>query len=401
MTTLTTTSVTSGCNRRRSTTVTNLGAEAYCVIFGDPHVIPFDHPKTCGKRHCSNKERVGIFDSGDFWIVNSKWVHIQGRYWSDNKNGKSAARALAVGGPFLQGNRLIIEQGSGGKIYWNEQVILFDTPSDFRVEGLIDAQTHLNHADVVQAKFGWGKKWNNRRKRDIVQSVDVELPLGIKLRVNRLSYRIDLRISMRQLHGGQDGHCGNFNGDASDDTTKSIKSRSGHQVHGKDLLFDKKEYEYVGCFGDLESDRDLPMQATGSMVRFGGHHIDIVGCSTFCSGYKYFARQSHGECFCGDSYGKYGPVMGCACDTAMVGHSRNCVYKLLDAAQTPSNPTLEDCPHDRREQGELRCAQSFGDDEHSQVFVDACVFDFCFGGGDFLDTDALAAETLSGPSRTP
>lgn len=370
------------------------------MLFGDPHVLPFDHPKVCRKASCNRKERVDVMDSGDFWVVSSKYVHIQGRYWSDRKNGLSSMRALAIGGPFLMGNRLIIERGSGGKIYWNEQQILFATPGEFRVDGLIRARSHSNHTGVVKAHFGWGLRWDRQRTGDTVQTVDVELPAGVRLRVNRLFYRIDVRITMRQLPGGQDGHCGNFNGDASDDNTKSVHARFGHQVLGKDLLFEKKEYEYVGCFGDLVHDRDLPMQVKGKRGRKGWNaqskakNLDIVGCSALCSGYKYFARQSHGECFCGDSYGKHGPALGCACDSAMVGHSRNCVYKLLDAAQAPTNATLEECPKERRELGELECAQAFDDDEHFEFFVDACVFDFCFGGTDFLDSDAFAARTL-------
>merc|ERR1711924_594265 len=204
-------------------------------------------------------------------------------------------------------------------------------------------------------------------------------------RVNRHSYRIDVRITMRQLPGGQDGHCGNFNGNAADDDTESISTRFGKQVPGVDLLFDEKEYEYVGCFGDLVQDRDLPVQARG---RFGSEHIDIVGCSSLCSGYKFFGRQWHGQCFCGDSYGKHGPALGCACDTAYVGDSRNCVYKLSDADRTPQAHTIEDCPKGLRELALRECEKNFSldswHDEHSVVFREACVLDFCFGGAEFV-----------------
>lgn len=332
--------------------------------------------------------------SGDFWVVKSDYVHVQGRYWSDRKDGQSSARAVAVGGPFLQGNRLIIEQGTGGKIYWNEREILFDGQTRFQADGLISAQVARNHRRVVKSRFGWGGRWNRNRMSDVVQTVDIDLPLDVTLRVNRLSYRMDFRITMKQLPGGQDGHCGNFNGDAIDDNTDSINARFGHQVSGEDLLFDKKEYEFVGCFGDLKSDRDFPMQVVGPMVRNNGQHVDIVGCSALCSGYRFFARQGHGECFCGDSYGRHGPALGCACDTAEIGHSRNCVYQLMDAAQTPQVHKLEDCRPELRQLAEEHCTQNFADDEHSMVFVGACVYDVCFGGAEFINTDGLAAETL-------
>jgi len=358
------------------------------VLFGDPHVLPFDHPKVCsGNKHCRRKDRVNVMASGDFWVVRSTSVYIQGRYWSDRRNGQSSARALAVGGPFLQGNTFVIEQTEGGKVYWNEHEVLFDGQNEFQVHGLISARAHTNHSGVVHNRFG-----PQLRRRNIVQTVDIDLPLGVTARVNRLSYRIDLRISMRQLPGGQDGHCGNFNGEVSDDDTESINSRFGHQVLGEDLLFGKKDYEYVGCFGDLNEDRDLPVQMKGRHHR--GKHIDIVGCSTLCSGYKFFARQHRGKCFCGNSYGKHGPAVGCNCDRANAGRSRNCVYKLVDAAQTPKAFDIEDCPQERRTLGAYECGKKIRQDEHSAVFFDACVFDFCIGGSEFVDSDVVASEVL-------
>merc|ERR1712054_394875 len=101
--------------------------------------------------------------------------------------------------------------------------------------------------------------------------------------------------------------------------------------------------------------------------------------STLCSGYKYFARQHRGKCFCGNSYEKHGSAMGCKCNSANVGRFRNCVYKLNDAAQDPKAFNIEDCPQVRRALGECECGKNSGQDEHSLVFFDACVFDFCFG----------------------
>mmetsp|Transcript_92544 Transcript_92544/g.288504 ORF Transcript_92544/g.288504 Transcript_92544/m.288504 type:complete len:266 (-) Transcript_92544:324-1121(-) len=48
-------------------------------------------------------------------------------------------------------------------------------------------------------------------------------------------------IMMHRQGGGQDGHCGNFNGDASDDTTEQILKRMGAQVSPASLLFQRAE----------------------------------------------------------------------------------------------------------------------------------------------------------------
>ena len=46
----------------------------------------------------------------------------------------------------------------------------------------------------------------------------MELPLGIRLTVNRWQQSLAIAIHMRQLAGGQYGQCGNFNGVVADDT---------------------------------------------------------------------------------------------------------------------------------------------------------------------------------------
>merc|ERR1711972_604021 len=66
----------------------------------------------------------------------------------------------------------------------------------------------------------------------------VELP-GVKLVVNRWSKHLDVTIHMRPQAGGQDGHCGNFNGDSTDDTVDLIQGRMDLNVAAADLLFTK------------------------------------------------------------------------------------------------------------------------------------------------------------------
>merc|ERR1711976_440254 len=44
-------------------------------------------------------------------------------------------------------------------------------------------------------------------------------------------------ITMRAQPGGQDGHCGNFNGDAADDTKELLQQRMVGQVSPEELLF--------------------------------------------------------------------------------------------------------------------------------------------------------------------
>jgi hypothetical protein len=76
----------------------------------------------------------------------------------------------------------------------------------------------------------------------------------------------------------------------------------------------------IGCFKDKNGKgRDLP-------VRFGKSKVSWAQCKKGCANYKYFGRQYNEECWCGNTYGKYGRVTGCLCDAAMIGSWKNCVY---------------------------------------------------------------------------
>uniref|UniRef100_A0A7S2P1T3 Ricin B lectin domain-containing protein n=1 Tax=Zooxanthella nutricula TaxID=1333877 RepID=A0A7S2P1T3_9DINO len=55
--------------------------------------------------------------------------------------------------------------------------------------------------------------------------------------VNRWAQHIDLMITMHQQPGGQDGHCGNFNGVGADDDLENIQKRAGAQVAAAEQLF--------------------------------------------------------------------------------------------------------------------------------------------------------------------
>jgi hypothetical protein len=219
---------------------------ATCEVFGDPHIQVFDKPAETMFLQLNTEDRqpgeVGAFETGDFWLVKSDLLQIQGRYSTvkQRDSSKPFMTGVAIGGSFLQGNKLLIEtmyqngtkypegssaHGSGAK--WKGKQILTTLPSEFEEGGLIKAKYH-NESSVVQdpAKHTRG--------------IDVQLPRGVKLTVNRFPHHIGLAITMTRLavgEGGQDGQCGNFNGNATDDTAELIQQRMGHQVAANDLLF--------------------------------------------------------------------------------------------------------------------------------------------------------------------
>merc|ERR1712039_461609 len=75
--------------------------------------------------------------------------------------------------------------------------------------------------------------------------VHMSLPLGISVTVFQWSNYIDVQIMMAP-QPGQDGVCGNFNGDHSDDTTQSIMKRIGARVRpGENLLSGVARIEFT------------------------------------------------------------------------------------------------------------------------------------------------------------
>jgi len=206
------------------------------------------------------------------------------------------------------------------------------------------------------------------------------LPLGVKVTVNRWRQHLDVLITMQPQSDGQDGHCGNLNGDASDDDIMSIKARMDLRVSRSDSLFPTDFYTLQGCYGDGGSSerRDLPVSK--------GRGLELGECALACRDFEYFGLQWKRECFCGNSYGKYGQLLDkdCKCEAENIGQNRNCVYAFGNQTE-PAQKTLADCDSSVKAAGERRCRKKLGHDRtlpHDEVY-EACVFDVCFGGDDF------------------
>eukprot|EP00971_Amphidinium_carterae_P333042 6467535-Amphidinium_carterae.1 len=135
-----------------------------------------------------------MYKYGDYWVVKSTDVHIQGRYWSSKYRGNSMTRALAVGGPFLKGNLLMIEP-LDGTVEWNGVEVVTTFPSSFEISGIVYMKYH-DRSEVVRTGGS----------HPSIKGLDIMLPLGVRLTVNRHSGHLDILITMHDLPGGIDGH---------------------------------------------------------------------------------------------------------------------------------------------------------------------------------------------------
>ena len=214
-----------------------------CTIHGDPHITVFDHAESSVLAlDEKNDDSADFYGWGDFWLVKSEQVSIQGRYCkvyypkASEPLNHSYLTSMAVSGPFMKGHKVIIEPRLGD-ITWSHaetnshQNILNSGEEDslFEIDGVIKARYHNRTAIVSETK-------------PVVAAVDLELPSQVKLFVDRFKKHLNLRISMPPSAGGKggiDGQCGNFSGDPLDDTAELINKRIGYQVPASELLFEK------------------------------------------------------------------------------------------------------------------------------------------------------------------
>jgi len=185
-----------------------------CTFWGDPHVKTFDGGSP------------GFYGEGEFYIVKSDTVIIQGRYMGTSWTaGLAATNSIAVGGPFLAGHVIVVGCLDAGDITVDDKSIT-EFPSTYRLPDVDSTISYGAEGNVVDnATSSWEK-----------HVVNMSLPLGVRLEVFRWSNYLDLRLTMSR-QPNQDGSCSNFNGDAADDTTELIFSRIGARVPRGELLF--------------------------------------------------------------------------------------------------------------------------------------------------------------------
>jgi len=186
-----------------------------CTLWGDPHFKTFDGG------------RPSIYGDGEFFIVKSTDIVIQGRFkGTPYTKGLAATNKLAVGGRFL--NNHVVEVGclEDGPITLDGSPILTAFPSSYTLEGGLGSITYSTQGELVDGA-------TSKFARHIVH---MQLPKNVRLTILRWDNYADFRLSMPQ-QPDQDGGCGNFNDDPSDDTTQALFGRTGARVPDSELLF--------------------------------------------------------------------------------------------------------------------------------------------------------------------
>merc|ERR1719387_2306939 len=210
------------------TTTVPLGPPGVCSIYGDPHIVTFDH------KHAS------YYTPGEYWIVKSSTVIIQGKYAAlPTTNGLAVVKGIAIGGTFLHGHKLIVSTMEAGTVvtYDGAPVVNGFPGSGKTADGLVSVM--YNQAGAMMDE---GKGLNGQAHDGQMHVLHINLPLQVTLQVNEWNEPgegayMNVKITM-PAQPGQDGQCGNFNGNPADDDRTQVRARLGTQgVPAGALLF--------------------------------------------------------------------------------------------------------------------------------------------------------------------
>merc|ERR1739844_269003 len=256
------------CPTTAQTTAQPVGPPGTCVVWGDPHILTFD------------KKRVDFYTQGEYWIVKSTTVQIQGQYKPTHAtSGLSVLKAIAFGGQFLKNNKLVIGTTSAS---WNGQPILAGFPATYS-NALVQAQYDGNGATMQDGRAG-----------KALHIIHLTLPLSVNVQINRWMEAsegnyINAKITM-PAQPGQDGHCGNFNNNLADDDRLQIRAR-------------------VGTTGVAQGDLLFPIQKTPVVQ---GNRPDINNCEA--------SKLNGAKDLCKKKEHKFIPSMACLIDVCFGGN---------------------------------------------------------------------------------
>jgi len=261
--------------------------------------------------------------AGDFWVVRSEAISIQGRYaelgWISG---------LAVGGSFLNGHKFVVgssdENGTtwdGFAMSWDGNGVLESFPSDFVVDDLIWVR-YVPDRFYQNSISEFHQERNHWRSNTSLRLLEIVLPLGVRIsvalgtNVGSSSTRfMDVFITMPFQASGQDGHCGRATGDFSLDWQGSAVATGENLLSGTmPALLSTKASRFsassIACVegGELEDNRG-PCESVLAATQFGLLFVDAC-VQDVCSGgqgvlerYDAFAMRAFHE-YAAEAQGK-------------------------------------------------------------------------------------------------
>lgn len=220
-----------------------------CAVFGDPHVVTFDRIMGPSTRQ---------FSQGDYWLVNSPRLSIQGRFGFTHRfPNASSTLGVAVSGPLIMDHKLVVEYvgpeesterfldgrrlggNDGFKVTWDGVELLTDYPSKWESPDKALVATHKAMNPSEYHREGRHTIGGTNEDGSVLPSYLFEFPeADLTVYVLKGPDNCNVVVSMRRLHGGQDGYCGNFNCEVDDDEPEALRQRGlGDEIPEEQSLF--------------------------------------------------------------------------------------------------------------------------------------------------------------------
>jgi len=178
----------------------------YCVVSGDPHIKPFD---------MGEQSEMCLGPMGDYYLVNTPELWIQGRYTGYKRNdGYAFVKGLLIGGTRLKDKVLEIPVENAGPVVYDGQEI----PEWGSVQGTGFVIQHAKGPNVVnfvekpdinrkdRANSFWVRFQDNHGNDDVI------------IVVNQGKIQNIVISGGKEHFGTATGQCGNINDDPTDDT---------------------------------------------------------------------------------------------------------------------------------------------------------------------------------------
>jgi len=201
---------------RRNLSSTEIWEHRSIAVKDKQHVV------TLMERQCKHM-------CGAQWLVKTRDILIQ--YMSSDRY--STIQGLAIGGPFLQNHKLVID--SKALVTWDGERVVDSAPASFA-------------NDLVSLRFSSAEDTFKHKGRPM--SMEIELPDRVSLTVNVgaigsgiFQHFLEVFVTMPRPTGDVDGLCGDCDGDFNDETQKRVEQRmidGDFRVPRAQSLFDRE-----------------------------------------------------------------------------------------------------------------------------------------------------------------
>lgn len=256
------------------------GQERPCAVFGFGHVITFDRASPLSAVYrdagflASNFDHI---DSGLVWLVKdpSRLISIQARMCSHydfdeetllhgNCTGPAGQlRSLSISGRFLKGHFLHVDHRRG-QIHWDGIPILGVVPGKL-------FQWNFSWPTGCGASVGPGCLISMREGRQATADMilEIALPLGVRLQVQRHMNFLNVIIRMKAIPNGQAGMCCHFFENAAEEFS-AIEVGDAIYVADLESTFSLPEVSQEHCLkhpSTNQSDLCIPLDGLVSWYR--------------------------------------------------------------------------------------------------------------------------------------